>query len=201
MLFKTAVLARIETGDVTCGFRRWKRPSVKAGSTLMTAVGVLAIEAVDLVDTDDITEGDATDAGYGSRAELLQALESPRGGSLYRIRFRWAGPDPREELRQRTDLSDDAWRELRGRLERLDSASPSGPWTQAVLELLLVNEGVRAGSLAPKLGREKEWFKLNVRKLKNLGLTESLGMGYRVSPRGRAILALLGSSNPPGQGS
>lgn len=38
------------------------------------------------------------------------------------------------------------------------------------------------------LGVDKEWFKLNVRKLKNLGLTESLETGYRISPRGRALL-------------
>jgi hypothetical protein len=32
-------------------------------------------------------------------------------------------------------------------------------------------------------------FKIDVRKLKNLGLTESLDIGYRLSPRGRAYLA------------
>jgi ribosomal protein S19E (S16A) len=31
-------------------------------------------------------------------------------------------------------------------------------------------------------------FKLRVRRLKELGLTESLPKGYRVSPRGRAFL-------------
>ncbi len=35
-------------------------------------------------------------------------------------------------------------------------------------------------------------FKLNVRKLKALGLTESLEVGYRLSPRGRTVLARLG---------
>jgi hypothetical protein len=32
-------------------------------------------------------------------------------------------------------------------------------------------------------------FKANVRKLKALGLTESLDIGYRLSPRGEALLA------------
>jgi hypothetical protein len=32
---------------------------------------------------------------------------------------------------------------------------------------------------------------LNVRKLKHLGLTESLGTGYRLSPRGEALLDSL----------
>jgi len=31
-----------------------------------------------------------------------------------------------------------------------------------------------------------------VRKLKELGLTESLEVGYRLSPRGRALLERLG---------
>ena len=31
-------------------------------------------------------------------------------------------------------------------------------------------------------------FKVNVRKLKGLGLAESLEVGYRLSPRGRALL-------------
>jgi hypothetical protein len=34
-------------------------------------------------------------------------------------------------------------------------------------------------------------FKLDVRKLKELGLTESLKIGYRLSPRGIAVLERL----------
>ena len=47
---------------------------------------------------------------------------------------------------------------------------------------------MRAGDLASALGYETAWFKTNVRKLKALGLTESLEVGYRLSPRGRAFL-------------
>jgi hypothetical protein len=36
----------------------------------------------------------------------------------------------------------------------------------------------------------------DVRKLKELGLTESLEVGYRLSPRGRALLARLGAAAP-----
>jgi len=35
-------------------------------------------------------------------------------------------------------------------------------------------------------------FKANVRKLKALGLTESLEVGYRLSPRGEALLSFVG---------
>ena len=47
---------------------------------------------------------------------------------------------------------------------------------------------MRAEDLAASVGREKPPFKLDVRKLKNLGLTESLPVGYRLSPRGRSYL-------------
>jgi hypothetical protein len=47
---------------------------------------------------------------------------------------------------------------------------------------------VRAGDIAEKLGRERDPFKLDVRKLKNLGLTLSLEVGYRLSPRGEAYV-------------
>ena len=48
---------------------------------------------------------------------------------------------------------------------------------------------MRAGDLADEVGRERLPFKADVRKLKNLGLTISLGVGYRLSPRGEAYLA------------
>ena len=54
--------------------------------------------------------------------------------------------------------------------------------------------GVRAADLAPQFGRERLPFKLDVRKLKELGLTESLPRGYRLSPRGQAVLEWLAGS-------
>lgn len=47
----------------------------------------------------------------------------------------------------------------------------------------------RAADLAAGFGRETAPFKLDVRKLKHLGLTESLEVGYRLSPRGEAHLS------------
>jgi hypothetical protein len=43
--------------------------------------------------------------------------------------------------------------------------------------------------VAEMVGMETARFKPNVRKLKALDLTESMGTGYRVSPRGEAFLA------------
>jgi hypothetical protein len=53
---------------------------------------------------------------------------------------------------------------------------------------------VRAGDLADDFGAEKADFKLDVRKLKGLGLTESLKVGYRLSPRGAVVLERWGRS-------
>lgn len=49
MLLKRATLDAIVNGDVTLTFRRWRKPTVRAGGHLRTVVGELAIEAVDVV--------------------------------------------------------------------------------------------------------------------------------------------------------
>ena len=49
----------------------------------------------------------------------------------------------------------------------------------------------RAYYHSAQLGRDTQPFKLDVRKLKNLGLTLSLEVGYRLSPRGEAYLAAV----------
>lgn len=188
MLFKQRFLDGIAAGSVTLAFRRWRRPAVKSGATLRTPVGVLAFEACEALDESAISEADAKRAGYASRAELLGELHAGRPGTLYRIRFRLAGPDPRIALREQALLPDAERAELERRLSRLDAASRSGPWTQAVLRLIARLPGARAGDLAAELGCGKEKLKLDVRKLKNLGLTESLNPGYRLSARGRAWL-------------
>lgn len=59
MLIKYRVLELIAEGSVKPAFRRWKCPTVKTGGQLKTAVGVLAINAVNVIDVDEITEEDA----------------------------------------------------------------------------------------------------------------------------------------------
>lgn len=191
MLFKQKELPRIQAGEITVAFRRWRRPTVAAGGTLQTAVGVLSIESVERIEEEAITAVDAARAGFADPEAVKAELAKRPGGELHRITFRLQGPDPRIELRKSTGLSDEEWQGVKRRLERLDTASRNGPWTRATLETIEGGEGVRAGDLAPGLGLEKEAFKVNVRKLKNLGLTESLGTGYRISPRGREVLERL----------
>jgi hypothetical protein len=187
MLFKQDDLRRVAAGEITLALRRWRRPTVRAGGTLRTRAGVLAIDSVELVKPEDVTDADARRAGRRDRAELLAGL--PGDGRLYRVRFHRAGPDPRIALRERADLSPDERAEVDRRLARLDAASRHGPWTAQVLRLIAERPGTRAADLAAELGREKLPFKSDVRKLKELGLTESLEVGYRLSPRGRAYLS------------
>jgi hypothetical protein len=61
-------------------------------------------------------------------------------------------------------------------------------WTRRLLELIADRPETLAAELAASVGMEKLPFKRDVRKLKELGLTESLLVGYRLSPRGRAYL-------------
>ena len=191
VLFPQRFHAGLADGSVTLAFRRWRRPAAKAGGRQRTPVGELAIDAVDPVALDDITDADARRAGYADLDELLTELARHPEGTLYRIELHLAGADPRVALRQQADLSDEDWHTLAARLARLDRSSRHGPWTARVLRLIAERPAVRAGDLAASLGREKAPFKVDVRKLKEMGLTESLEVGYRLSPRGVAVLARL----------
>jgi DNA-binding transcriptional ArsR family regulator len=164
---------------------------VGTGGTLKVPVGVLAIDDVTTITTEDITDEDAARAGYQSLAALLTELEGYNNGNLYRIRFHFAGPDPRARLRVNDRLGAEELTALRGRLSRLDAASRRGAWTRDTLQLIEQRPNTRAADLAASLGLEKLVFKRDVRKLKELGLTESLEIGYRLSPRGRALLRHL----------
>jgi hypothetical protein len=197
MLFEQRLWAGLADGTVTVTFRRWPRPLARAGARHRTPAGVLAVDAVTEVDPAAITETDARAAGFASLAELRRRLDRHGDGPVYRVDFHHAGSDPREALRQTDDLPAEDLAGLRARLDRLDRTGRDGPWTAATLRLIGDRPGVRAADLAAAAGRERHPFKTDVRKLKELGLTESLEVGYRLSPRGRALLARLG---PPAAG-
>lgn len=186
MLLKRRFLDGIAEGAISLVFRRWRKPTVKAGGSLKTAVGVLAIDAVDIVAPATITSRDANRAGYSSLDELKAELSKRDEGNVYRIKVRHLGADPRIALRAKPKISGDDFETLRTRLQRMDGAAP---WTRRTLDLIARHPGRRAAELAAEFVQQTAPFKLNVRKLKTLGLTESLEVGYRLSPRGRAVLA------------
>jgi hypothetical protein len=181
MLLKHDVLAGIEAGRIGSVYRRWDQARVKAGSNLRTAIGVIEVLAVDAVDPMALTREDAVEGGFESVSDLV-ASAGNRGETFYRIRLRHVGPDPRVLLRE--SIPDETgMTEIDRRLQRLDSLSKHGPWTRETLGLIAANPGERAEDLAASVGREKMPFKLDVRKLKEMGLTESLrpGTGFRLA--------------------
>ena len=189
MLIPIRYRDRIQRGEITVMFRRWKRSQVVPGRVYRTAVGRLFVEAVDVVDPARLSARDVRAAGYATRVEAVAELRGTKDLSTYRIRFHALHePDPRDVLAASEALGDDEVAELDERLARLDRASSHGPWTLAVLDAIAARPAVRAADLAQSLGRETQPFKLDVRKLKNLGLTTSLEIGYRLSPRGEAYL-------------
>ena len=113
-----------------------------------------------------------------------------REGLIYRVGLELVGPDPRVDLRA-TVPDDVEIADVEARLARLDRASRHGPWTLAVLAAIRDGPATPAADLAASFGREKLPFKVDVRKLKEMGLTESLRPGYRLSPRGEAVLEAL----------
>ena len=190
MLFEARFWPLIADGSVTVTFRRWKRRQVVAGNVYRTAAGRLFVDAVDVVDVSEIADADAVASGYPSAEAVIADLRGTPDLPIYRVRFHVVDePDPRDELASTSVLDDDAVADIDRRLDRLDRASSHGPWTEAVLGLIASRPEVRAGDLAESLGRERLPFKADVRKLKNLGLTLSLPIGYRLSPRGEAYLA------------
>lgn len=211
MLFRRPVLDAIVAGKVTLAFRRWKQPRVKRGSQLRTVVGVLEVDAVKVVDRDAITERDARRAGHKSLESLLKALDgrpargvrgqppADRDGTepIYRVKLHFAGPDPRVALRAEVPHDAAELKALRTRLEAIDARSSRGPWTEQILRLIAANPTVRAPDLAAGLDRPVPRFKADVRRLKELGLTESLLVGYRLSPRGEALLRHLDKAPAP----
>ncbi len=194
MLFLKRFWEPIARGEITVTFRRWKGQQVLAGRRYRTAAGIIEVESVSLWAEDNITDTDARQAGHADVRSLLADLPVRPGLPLYRIQFHVVeDPDPRAELAARADLTPAEVVEISRRLQRLDRSSPHGPWTMPVLEMIESHPGTRAPDLAAHFGRETQPFKTDVRKLKNFGLTLSLKIGYRLSPRGEAYLSTIRS--------
>lgn len=193
MLFRRITLEGIRAGRVDLAFRRWQKPRVRAGGVLRTALGELTIRAVVPVTLEEIGDEEAERAGFDSKAALVAMLDERPEGQVFRIELGPLAPDARTALRESPpDVQELA--AILARLRSMDARAKTGAWTKAVLELLRRHPGLRAGDLSGLVGQDKDAFKINVRKLKGLGLTESLGTGYRLSPRGEAVLTALGEA-------
>jgi hypothetical protein len=189
MLLPPKVVAGVVDGSVTLAFRRWREQDVKPGAEFRSAGSVIRIEAVEVVDPAAISDEDAVLAGLKDAADVRKRLAPDESWSTYRVTLAYAGPDPRIALRESAELTDEDVAAIDARLARLDRASSHGPWTMRTLELIRQHPQRRAPDLAAMEGRETAPFKIDVRKLKGMGLTVSFPVGYEISPRGLAYLA------------
>ena len=192
MLFSMDSWPGLADGSITLTFRTWTKPQAKQGGRYR--VGGMLLEATDVrqVTALSITDADARRAGASDATAIRKRMKTDDDDQLvWRIELQFLGQDDRIERRNADDLSTDDLADLRARLDRLDRRSPTGPWTRSTLRLIEKYPGVVSTTLARHAKQERPAFKVNVRKLKELGLTESLDTGYRLSPRGRAVLQSL----------
>jgi hypothetical protein len=192
LLFQKRFHKGLLEGTVTITFRRWDKPHVRVGGRYRChPIGVLEVDRVDRVTVRDITEDDAKRSGFDSRRELVEYIRSARDealdqtSELYRIELHHGGDGDRVELALEAELGPEDIATIKKKLARMDA---NGPWTKKTLGLIEKFPRVAASQLAAKVGRETLPFKVDVRKLKKLGLTQSFEVGYEISPRGRAYL-------------
>jgi hypothetical protein len=193
MLFTAATLRGLNEGRVSCTYRRWDVVRPKVGSRFTTSAGVVEVTSISRADEQQLTEQDAAEAGFDSVADLIKWCRAKGNGDLYRIGITLAGPDPRIELRRKDNLDPADVTTLNAKLDRMDRAAEN-PWTRNTLRQIQRMPGVVSTELAAEVGQERQAYKIRVRRLKALGLTESLDRGYRLSPRGQGYLAALESS-------
>jgi hypothetical protein len=144
---------------------------------------------MELVPFHAVTKADVMRAGAKDR-EALRARAAHAGPIdddtvVYRIEFHVVGP---RGQRMPAPFDDGAVDAVVARLDAMDARAPAGAWTRPVLRLIGDREGVVSTVLATQVGRERMDFKADVRKLKALGLTESLEVGYRLTQLGRAVV-------------
>jgi hypothetical protein len=189
VLINRATADGIADGTITLVLRRWDAPRARAGGTQRTAAGTIRIDHVaEHPARYRVTTAQARAAGFADARSAQAELDRRPARHTYLISVSYLAPDERPDLAADDRLSADDVAAMDARLRRWDAATE--PWTRRYLELIAANEAVRAPDLAARMGLDVPRFKRRVRQLKGLGLTISLDVGYRLSPRGRAYLRL-----------
>ncbi len=187
MMFTQDAVPGLADGSITVTFRDWKRPQARVGGRFHKGDLWFQVDTVDVVPLSGITRADARRAGEQDVAGVLRRLRDPEpDAQVFRVSFHRtaaAGPPVDEAGLTPEDVA-----EIQRRLDRLDGASAVGAWTRPTLVLIATHPGVVSTTLAETLDRERFALKADIRKLKRLGLTLSLDVGYELSPRGQAFL-------------
>jgi hypothetical protein len=179
----------IANGSITLVLRRWDAPRAKVGGTQRTVAGTIRVDDVtEYSGRYRVTAAQARAAGYPDAKTAQKELDRRPAHHTYVIAVSYLAPDERPELASDDRLTEADVSAISARLDRWDAATE--PWTRQYLTMIGDNEAVRAPDLAARVGLDVPRFKRRVRQLKGLGLTISLDVGYRVSPRGRAYLRL-----------
>jgi len=189
MLFSRDAVLGLADGSITLTFRTWTKPQAKVSGRYRTYGLLLEVLAMTRVDPRTINDTDARRAGSNTAEELRKKLGTfGAGGRVWRIEFRCLGPDDRIARRNDAALDPEKLAKLKTRLTRMDR---SGEWTRKTMRLIASHPGVVSTTLAKRMKMERPEFKIKVRKLKELGLTESLEVGYQLSPLGKALLRAI----------
>lgn len=189
MLLNRDTAEGIANGSITLVLRRWDAPRAKAGGTQRTVAGTVRIDAVtEYPGGYRVTAAQARAAGFPSAASAQRDLDKRPARHTYVIAVSFLAPDERPDLAADDRLSEADVEAIGARLARWDAATE--PWTRHYLQMIAANEAVRAPDLAARVCLDVPRFKRRMRQLKGLGLTISLDVGYRLSPRGRAYLRL-----------
>ena len=192
MLFQRRFHERIVNGEIGCTVRIWQRPHVKVGGRYGLGRGAVVVDKIHETRLDDITLALARRCGFASLADLLKVAKHGPGERVFVIDFHYDGKAGARAKPATGAVSAEELAELVRRLEAMDRRSRIGAWTLATLRAIEARPGVLAARLASSLGRPRDEFKRDVRKLKNLGLTLSLEIGYRLTPKGEALVKAIG---------
>jgi hypothetical protein len=188
MLFQRRFHGRIRSGEIRATLRIWQRPHAKVGGRYALGAGAVVVDRIREVGLDDISTALARRCGFATLTDALKTAKHGAGERVFVIDFHYdeagARPSPATDVGSAEELL-----ELVRRLEAMDRRAKLGAWTETTLRAIEQQPGVLAARLARSLGRPRDDFKRDMRKLKKLGLTFSLDVGYRLTPKGEALLA------------
>ncbi len=196
MMFKGKFHPGIKDGSITRTYRYWKRPQAVAGNFYkINPIGHIRVTAAGPTTESRIRTAHAIASGFESRKALIEYISEHKTSeaTLYCVEFVYEGRRRDKEPDQTSLADDDEFDKLAKALATRDKNSGMS-WTHPTLALIGENRGASSAILAEQLGRDRAELKKDVRKLKSLGLTNSLEVGYELTDRARSYLRKRGHS-------